>query len=77
VRERADPWIAGAAVIPPSTVLSWCRSFWFDEAATLAAANRSEFDILRPLLNFDAVQTRRLSWTPPDGRDARWIGNGR
>ena len=38
-----------------STVLSWRPSFWFDEAATIAAANRSQYDILRLLLNFDAV----------------------
>ncbi|MDI3315957.1 MAG: mannosyltransferase [Mycobacterium sp.] len=36
-------------------VLSWRPSLWFDEAATIAAANRSEVDILRLLLNFDAV----------------------
>ncbi len=36
-------------------LFSWRPSFWFDEAATIAAANRSEIDILRLVLNFDAV----------------------
>jgi len=55
VRDRADPWIAGAAATLVSMVLSWRTSFWFDKAATIAAANRSEYDILRLLLNFDAM----------------------
>jgi len=55
VPNRAEPWIAGAAAALASMALSWRPSFWFDEAATIAAANRSEFDILRLLLNFDAV----------------------
>ncbi|MBS4728376.1 mannosyltransferase [Mycobacterium sp. SM1] len=55
VAERADPWLAGAAATLVGVLLSWRPSFWFDEAATIAAANRSEVDILRLLLNFDAV----------------------
>jgi mannosyltransferase len=55
VPDRADPWIAAAAATLVGMLLSWRPSFWFDEAATIAAANRSEIDILRLLLNFDAV----------------------
>ena len=55
VPDRADPWIALAAATVVSMLFSWRPSFWFDEAATVAAANRSEIDILRLLLNFDAV----------------------
>jgi mannosyltransferase len=55
VADRADPWIAGVVATLVGTALSWRPSFWFDEAATIAAANRSEIDILRLLLNFDAV----------------------
>ena len=55
VPDRADPWTAGAAATLVSMLLSWRPSFWFDEAATVAAANRSEVDILRLVLNFDAV----------------------
>ncbi len=52
---RADAWVAGAVAVLVSITLSWRPSFWFDEAATVAAANRSEIDILRLVLNFDAV----------------------
>ncbi|MGC2654637.1 MAG: mannosyltransferase [Mycobacterium sp.] len=55
VPDRADAWLAGAAAVLVSIMLSWRPSFWFDEAATIAAANRSEIDILRLVLNFDAV----------------------
>jgi mannosyltransferase len=55
VPDRADAWLAGAAAVLVSMLLSWRPPFWFDEAATVAAANRSEIDILRLLLNFDAV----------------------
>lgn len=54
-----------------TTLMSWRPSLWFDEAATVAAANRSEIDILRLLLNFDAVHGLYylimhvwLSWVP-------------
>jgi len=52
---RADAWVAGLAAFVIGTVLSWRPSFWYDEAATIAAANRSEVDMLRLLLNYDAV----------------------
>jgi mannosyltransferase len=52
---RADVWVAGLAAFVSSTMFSWRPSFWYDEAATIAAANRSEIDILRLLLNYDAV----------------------
>jgi mannosyltransferase len=55
VPDRADAWLVGAAAALVSMLLSWRPSFWFDEAATIAAANRSEIDILRLVLNFDAV----------------------
>jgi len=55
VPDRADPWIAAVAATLLAMLFSWRPSFWFDEAATVAAANRSEIDILRLLLNFDAV----------------------
>jgi mannosyltransferase len=50
-----DPWIAGLAATTVVAAWSWRPSFWFDEAATIAAADRSEVDILRLVLNFDAV----------------------
>ena len=50
-----DPWIAGLAATTVGAAWSWRPSFWFDEAATIAAADRSEVDILRLVLNFDAV----------------------
>jgi mannosyltransferase len=69
--DRADPWLAGVAATLVGVALSWRPSFWFDEAATIAAANRSEIDILRLLLNFDAVHGLYylamhawLSWVP-------------
>ncbi|MBV8927538.1 MAG: mannosyltransferase, partial [Mycobacteriaceae bacterium] len=59
-------------------LFSWRPSFWFDEAATIAAANRSEYDILRLLLNFDAVHGLYylamhawLSWVPINEFTAR------
>src|SRR5579875_2734745 len=55
VPERADAWLAAAVAVLVNVALSWRPSFWFDEAATVAAANRSEIDILRLVLNFDAV----------------------
>ncbi|HUO40898.1 MAG TPA: hypothetical protein VMU34_25030 [Mycobacterium sp.] len=55
VAGRADAWLAGVAATLVSMLWSWRPSFWFDEAATISAANRSEFDLLRLLLNFDAV----------------------
>ncbi len=55
VPKRADAWLAAAVAVLVSVTLSWRPSFWFDEAATVAAANRSEIDILRLVLNFDAV----------------------
>lgn len=71
VPDRADAWIAGVGATLVTMLLSWRPSFWFDEAATVAAANRSEIDILRLLLNFDAVHGLYylamhvwLSWVP-------------
>ncbi len=55
VPDRADAWLAAAAAVLVSVMFSWRPSFWFDEAATVAAADRSEIDILRLVLNFDAV----------------------
>ncbi len=55
VPDRADPWLAGVLAALVSMAFAWRPSFWFDEAATVAAADRSEIDILRLLLNFDAV----------------------
>ncbi|WP_163753385.1 glycosyltransferase family 39 protein [Mycobacterium botniense] len=78
VSERADPWLAGAAATLVTALLSWRPSFWFDEAATIAAANRSEVDILRLLLNFDAVHGLYylamhvwFSWVPVNEFTAR------
>jgi mannosyltransferase len=53
--QAVDPWIAGFAATTVGAAWSWRPSFWFDEAATIAAADRSEVDILRLVLNFDAV----------------------
>jgi mannosyltransferase len=71
VPNRADAWIAAVAATLVGMLFSWRPSFWFDEAATVAAANRSEIDILRLLLNFDAVHGLYylamhawLSWVP-------------
>ena len=50
-----DPWIAGLAATTVGAAWSWRPSFWFDEAATIAGADRSETDILRLVPNFDAV----------------------
>jgi mannosyltransferase len=50
-----DPWSAGLAATTVGAAWSWRPSFWFDEAATIAAADRSEVDILRLVLNLDAV----------------------
>jgi mannosyltransferase len=52
---RVEPWLAGITATVVAGALSWRPSFWFDEAATIASANRSEADILRMLVNFDAV----------------------
>lgn len=78
VPDRADAWIVGAAATLLSMLLSWRPSFWFDEAATIAAANRSEIDILRLVLNFDAVHALYylamhawLSWVPINEFTAR------
>lgn len=78
VPDRADAWIAGAAATLVTMLLSWRPSFWFDEAATIAAANRSEIDILRLLLNFDAVHGLYylamhawFSWVPINELTAR------
>ncbi|HZE17158.1 MAG TPA: hypothetical protein VE197_16475, partial [Mycobacterium sp.] len=78
VPDRADPWIALAVATVVSMLFSWRPSFWFDEAATVAAANRSEIDILRLLLNFDAVHGLYylamhvwLSWVPINEFTAR------
>ena len=68
---RFEPWLAGMAATLVTAMLSWRPSFWFDEAATVAAADRSEIDLLRLLLNFDAVHGLYylvmhmwLSWVP-------------
>jgi mannosyltransferase len=50
-----DPWIAGLAATTVGAAWAWRPSFWFDEAATIAAADRSTVDILRLVMNFDAV----------------------
>ncbi|WP_139798024.1 glycosyltransferase family 39 protein [Mycobacterium noviomagense] len=78
VPDRADPWIAAIAATLLGMLFSWRPSFWFDEAATVAAANRSEIDILRLLLNFDAVHGLYylamhawLSWVPINEFTAR------
>ncbi|BCQ10920.1 membrane protein [Mycobacterium heckeshornense] len=78
IPDRADPWLAGVAATLVGMALSWRPSFWFDEAATIAAANRSEIDILRLLLNFDAVHGLYyltmhawLSWVPINEFTAR------
>ena len=78
VPDRADAWLAGAAALLVSIMWSWRPSFWFDEAATIAAANRSEIDILRLVLNFDAVHTLYylamhawFFWAPIDEFTAR------
>jgi mannosyltransferase len=50
-----DPCIAGIVATIVGAAWSWRPSFWFDEAATIAGAERSETDILRLVPNFDAV----------------------
>jgi mannosyltransferase len=50
-----DPWIAGVAATIVGAAWSWRPSLWFDEAATIAGADRSAIDILRLVMNFDAV----------------------
>ena len=50
-----DPWIAGLAATTVGAAGSWRPSFWFDESATIAGADRSIIDILRLVPNFDAV----------------------
>jgi mannosyltransferase len=78
VPDRADPWIAAIVATLLGMLFSWRPSFWFDEAATVSAANRSEIDILRLLLNFDAVHGLYylamhawLSWVPINEFTAR------
>ncbi|EID14156.1 transmembrane protein [Mycobacterium xenopi RIVM700367] len=78
VPDKADPWIAAVLATLVGMLLSWRPSFWFDESATIAAANRSEIDILRLLLNFDAVHGLYylamhawLSWAPINEFTAR------
>ncbi len=75
---RADAWVAGAAAMLVGALCSWRPSFWFDEAATIAAANRSEIDIFRLVLNFDAVHALYylamhawFSWIPINEFTAR------
>ncbi|MBY0442063.1 MAG: hypothetical protein K2Q25_08030, partial [Mycobacteriaceae bacterium] len=76
--DRVEPWVAGMVATLATTLLSWRPSFWFDEAATVAAADRSEIDLLRLLLNFDAVHglyylvmRAWLSWVPINEFTAR------
>jgi mannosyltransferase len=78
VPDAADPWVAGVAATLLGVMLSWRPSFWFDEAATIAATTRSEYDILRLLLNFDAVHSLYyvamhawFSWVPINEFTAR------
>ncbi len=78
VPDRADAWLAAAAAVLVNVMLSWRPSFWFDEAATVAAADRSEIDILRLVLNFDAVHALYylamhawFSWVPINEFTAR------
>jgi mannosyltransferase len=78
VPDRADPWLAAVVAVLVSAMLSWRPSFWFDEAATIAAADRSEIDIFRLVLNFDAVHAvyylgmhAWLCWVPINEFTAR------
>jgi mannosyltransferase len=50
-----DPWIAALTAFVVSGALIWRPSYWYDEAATISVANRSLPDMLRLLLNVDAV----------------------
>lgn len=51
----ADPWLAAIIVVVVGVTFSWRPSFWYDEAATISAANRPPGDIPRLIINVDAV----------------------
>lgn len=50
-----EPWLAGFMAFALHATFLWRPSLWFDEAASIAAADRSEREIFRMLLNVDVV----------------------